>query len=67
MRNIRIEITRVYDLAELLAKENNISSAPASWQGQIRAANVTASLAGVLDLTNDTNDTNDTHHAETFV
>jgi hypothetical protein len=45
MSNVRIEITRVYDLAALLAKENNVSSAPASWQGQICAAHVTASLS----------------------
>lgn len=51
MRNIRIEITRVYDLVELLAKDAKISSALATWKGQVCAANVTASIGGVADQT----------------
>lgn len=46
MSNIRIEITRVYDLPELLAKEDHISAALATWKGQVCAASVTATLEG---------------------
>jgi arsenite methyltransferase len=46
LSDVRIEMTRVYDLAGLLAKDNNISSTLDSWRGQICAANVTASLPG---------------------
>jgi SAM-dependent methyltransferase/N-acetylglutamate synthase-like GNAT family acetyltransferase len=49
MTNIRIEITRVYDLAGLLAKDDNMSSALDGWSGQICAANVTATLRAASD------------------